>query len=476
MLLSTAAAGLTAAGIPFDQRDDVEIHGVSHNTGKVLAGTLFCCVPGSRIDGHDLAEQVIAAGAAALLVERWLPIPVPQVLVPSVRSAMGPLAARFFGDPSRHMTVVGITGTNGKTTTVSLLRSIFETAGRVCEVIGTLTSLPGGPPTTPDAPELQAQLASWREAGVDTVAMEVSSHALAMARVDGTWFTATAFTMLGHDHLDLHRDLDHYFAAKARLFEPARTERAVVRTDDPWGRRLFDEARVETRGFSLEDAAELAATAGGMSFLWRGHRVELPLTGRHNVANALCAATVAEWLGIEVTTIAAGLGAVGPVSGRFELVDAGQDFTVAVDYAHTPDALQTVLDAARELADVGGGRVVVVFGCGGDKDREKRPQMGRIAMEHADVVIVTSDNPRSEDPAAIIAEILSGIPDRDTAAATGALVPLPDRREAIHHAAREGRKHDVVVIAGKGHETTQTFVDETVAFDDRVVVREALTP
>lgn len=477
MLLSSAAEGLDAAGIPHERHGDVEIRGVVHHAGKVLAGALFCCVPGSRIDGHDLAEQVVAAGVAALLVERRLPVPVPQVVVPSVRAAMGPVSSRFFGDPSRAMTVVGITGTNGKTTTVSLLRAIFEASARRCEVIGTLTSIPGGPPTTPDAPELQAQLAAWRDDGVDAVAMEVSSHALAMGRVDGTWFAATGFTMLGHDHLDLHIDLDHYFAAKARLFEPERTSRAVVRSDDPWGARLIEQARVETRGFSLADAGELVPTPSGMAFRWRDQPVTLPMTGRHNVANALCAATIAEWLGIDAPTIAAGLGAVGPVSGRFELVDAGQDFTVAVDYAHTPDALETVLDAARELAEARGGRVLVVFGCGGDKDREKRPEMGRIAAERADVVVVTSDNPRSEDPDVIIAEVLAGIPraERLAADAEGSLVTRTDRREAIHHAARAAGEHDVVVIAGKGHETTQTFADEIVAFDDRVVAREALT-
>ncbi len=441
MLLSEAAEGLAVAGIDHDRDGDVDINGVVHHTGKVLAGALFCCVPGSRIDGHDLAEQVVAAGAAALLVERRLPVPVPQLVVPSVRAAMGPVAARFSGDPSRAMTVIGVTGTNGKTTTVTLLRSILEAAGRRCEVIGTLTSTPGGPPTTPDAPELQAQLAGWRDAGVDAVAMEVSSHALAMDRVAGTWFAATGFTMLGHDHLDLHQDMEHYFAAKATLFTPALTNRAVVRADDPWGARLVEHAQVETRPFRLTDAADIAATPGGVSFRWHGQRIELPLTGRHNVANALCAATIADWLDIDAPTIAAGLAGVGPVSGRFELVDAGQDFTVAVDYAHTPDALETVIAAARELADDAGGRVIVVFGCGGDKDRAKRPEMGRLAVESADLVVVTSDNPRSEDPEAIIAEIVAGIPEdrRRAGVEAGTLTIVPDRREAIHHAARGGR-------------------------------------
>lgn len=481
MLLSTVAGGLTDAGIDHETFGDVEIGGVVHHTGKVLAGTLFCCVPGSRFDGHDHAEQVVAAGAAALLVERHLPLDVPQIVVPSVRFAMGPLAARFWGDPSRSLPVIGITGTNGKTTTVSLLRSIYEAAGRRCEVVGTLTSLPGGPPTTPDAPELQAQLAAWRDADIDIVAMEVSSHALAMGRVDGIWFETTGFTMLGHDHLDLHLDIEHYFAAKSRLFEPTRTNRAVIRRDDEWGSRLLDRVRetsadVEVRSFAMDDADDVAPTPTGMRFRWHDHAIAIPMSGRHNVANALCAATIAEWSGVGADAIVAGLEQVGPVRGRFELVDAGQDFTLAVDYAHTPDALATVLAAARDLADAavaGPGRVIVVFGCGGDKDREKRPEMGRIAAGAADLVIVTSDNPRSEDPAGIIAEIIAGIP-RDVAAGTTIEV-IEDRGAAIHHAARAARNDDVVVVAGKGHETTQTFADRTIPFDDREVAWAALT-
>ncbi len=481
MLLSTVAGGLTDAGIEHETHGEADIGGVVHHTGKVLAGALFCCVPGARFDGHDHAEQVVAAGATALLVERKLALDVPQVVVPSVRFAMGPIAARFWGDPSRSLPVIGITGTNGKTTTVSLLRSVFEAAGRRCEIVGTLTSLPGGPPTTPDAPELQAQLAAWRDDGVDVVAMEVSSHALAMGRVDGIWFEATGFTMLGHDHLDLHHDIEHYFAAKARLFERSRTRRAVIRSDHEWGARLIDEVTargdgVDIRPFRLDDAADLRSSATGMRFRWRGDEIVIPISGRHNVANALCAATLADWLDVPVAAIAAGLEHVGPVRGRFEIVDAGQDFTLAVDYAHTPDALATVLEAARELADASpdaSGRVIVVFGCGGDKDRAKRPEMGRIAAEAADLVVVTSDNPRSEDPAAIIAEVVAGVSAE--LLSTGRIEIIEDRAEAIHHAARAARNHDVVVVAGKGHETTQTFADRTIAFDDRAVARAALT-
>lgn len=474
MLLSSAAEGLADAGIDHELHGDVEITGVTHRTEAVEGGSLFCCVPGRRVDGHDLAADAVAGGAAALLVERTLPVDVPQVVVASVRSAMGPLAARFWGDPSRSMDVVGITGTNGKTTTVAILRSILEAAGRRCEVVGTLTSVPGWPPTTPDAPELQAQLAAWRDQGVEAVAMEVSSHALAMGRVDGTWFAATGFTTLGHDHLDLHGDIESYFEAKASLFRPDRTGRAAIRADDEWGARLLarvEGTAVEVRPYRLDDALDLTPTEAGSTFRLRGAQVELPLTGRHNVANALCAAAIADWLGAGPDTVARGLGAVEPVAGRFERVDEGQAFTLAVDYAHTPDALQTVLDAARERAEVAGGRVLVVFGCGGDKDRAKRPEMGRIAAASADVVVVTNDNPRSEDPDAIAAEILAGIPDGPARAGVRTIL---DRAEAIHHAAREARDHDVVVIAGKGHETTQTFADRVVDFDDKVVAGAAL--
>lgn len=474
MLLSSVAEGLADAGIDHDVRGDVDVTGVTHRTDAVGAGSLFCCVPGSRVDGHDLTADVVAAGAAALLVERVLPVDVPQVVVPSVRAAMGPVSSRYWGEPSRSMDVVGITGTNGKTTTVAILRSLLQAAGRRCEVVGTLTSVPGWPPTTPDAPELQAQLAAWRDAGVDAVAMEVSSHALAMGRVDGTWFAATGFTTLGHDHLDLHGDIESYFEAKASLFRADRTARAAIRADDEWGAKLLarvEQTSVEVRPYRLDDAVDVTPTASGSTFTLRGATVELPLAGRHNVANALCAAAIADWLGIGPEVVGEGMRAVPTVAGRFERVDVGQAFTVAVDYAHTPDALQTVLEAARERADADGGRVLVVFGCGGDKDRAKRPEMGRIAAASADVVVVTNDNPRSEDPAAIAEEILAGVPS----GASGADVrTILDRAEAIHHAAREARDHDVVVIAGKGHETSQTFADRVVDFDDRLVAAAAV--
>ena len=440
MRLRDLTAALADRALPFETRGDdaVDISGVTHRSSDVTDGSLFAAIPGSRVDGHDLVDQVVAFGAAAVVVERPLDTDVAQVIVPSTRMALGPMTARFHGDPSHDLVVIGVTGTNGKTTTVAMLRAVFAAAGRRTEMLGTLTSAVGGPPTTPDAPDLQAQLARWRDEGVEVVAMEVSSHALAMGRVDGTRFAMAGFTTLGHDHLDHHGDLEHYFAAKARLFRPDLSAHAVIRGDDAWGAPLAAETTIPVRTFSLADAAPIEATPTGVRFSWRGTSVDLPLVGDHNVANALCAASIASWLDVDDEAIAVGLGGVGIIDGRFELVDGGQSFTVAVDYAHTPDALATVLVAARGRAEAAGGKVIVVFGCGGNKDRAKRPEMGRIAAESADVVVVTSDNPRSENPSAIIDEILAGVGAVDNVAA------IVDRRDAIHHAVAVAENDDVV--------------------------------
>jgi UDP-N-acetylmuramoyl-L-alanyl-D-glutamate--2,6-diaminopimelate ligase len=365
------------------------------------------------------------------------------------------------------MSVVGVTGTNGKTTVTAMLQAVLSAAGRRCEVIGTLT----GARTTPESTELQAQLAGFRDDGVDAVAMEVSSHALELHRVDGTWFSVAVFTNLGRDHLDFHRTEEAYFRAKARLFEPERCARAVVNRDDAHGRLLLDAARVPTVAYSLGDASDVAVGAAGSTFTWAGQRVELRVGGMFNVSNALAAATAARELGIDAATIAAGLSSAPPVPGRFEPVDAGQAFTVVVDYAHTPDGLEQVLRAAR--AAVSGrdrGRVLVVFGCGGDRDRSKRPVMGDVAVRLADRAWLTSDNPRSEDPMAIIDEVVTGVRDADR----DRLVVEPDRRAAIASAVRDALPSDVVVIAGKGHETGQIVGEVTLPFDDRAVAREVL--
>ena len=435
---------------------------VTIDSRSVVAGSLFCCVRGAHRDGHQFAAAAVDAGARSLLVDHELALPVAQVVVDDTRPAVGPLASAFHGRPSSAMTVVGITGTNGKTTTTAILSAIFEAAGTRCGVLGTLT----GKFTTPEAPELQQNLARFRDDGAGAVVMEVSSHALALHRVDGTTFAAAVFTNLSRDHLDLHGTEERYFAAKARLFDPSFTDLGVVNLDDAHGQLLADMHSVRTVGYSLDDASDIQVGVGSSSFTWRGRSMSVRLGGRFNVSNALAAATVAVELGVSIDVIDHALRTLPSVPGRFEVVAIDRPYTVVVDFAHTPDGLAQVLSTAREAA--GAGRVLVVFGCGGDRDATKRPMMGEIASRLADVVVVTSDNPRSEDPAAIISAVQSGVP---SLAASRVLTEI-DRRAAIAHALDLARPGDVVVVAGKGHETTQTIADRVVPFDDRVVVRE----
>ena len=464
MRLDALVAGTRGVVVTVDGalRRGTEITAVVQDTRSVGPGSLFCCVPGQAVDGHDLVGPAVAAGAVAVLVERPVPADVPQLRVASVRKAMGPVAAAFWGHPSEALTLVGVTGTSGKTTTTHLLGAIFEAHGWPVSVLGTLS----GPRTTPEAPELHAHLAGERDAGRRAVAMEVSSHALAMGRVRGTQFDVAVFTNLSHDHLDFHRDLDEYFAAKASLFTPEYADAAVVNLDDPRGAELASRSLVPTDGYSLADAEDLHVQATRSSFRWRGQRVELPLGGRFNVSNAIAAASAAAHLGIPVERIAVGLNAAPAVPGRFEPIDEGQPFAVLVDYAHKPGALAGALAAAREAA--AGGRVFVVVGAGGDRDPSKRPEMGEVAARLADSVVLTSDNPRGEDPSSIIEALRSGMPT------TAPVVVELDRARAIAGALAEAQPGDVVVIAGKGHEAVQVVGDEVLAFDDRVVARAAL--
>ena len=441
---------------------DPEVTSVTHDSRAVEPGGLFCCVPGERADGHDYTAAALAQGAVALLVDRPLHlepvdgVQVAQVRVADVRRAMAPVAARFHGDPSRHLAVVGVTGTNGKTTVVHLLASALRAGGLPAGQIGTLT----GTRTTPEAPELHARLAAMRAEGNRAVAMEVSSHALTVHRVDGTWFEVAVFTNLSRDHLDFHPSMEDYFEAKASLFTPDRCARAVVDVDDEWGRllaeRLGAAGVVPTSTCSLASVHDLEVGIDDCRFGWRGQVVDVPLGGTHNAANALLAAEAAAALGLDPAAIARGIAEAGPLTGRFERVDGGQDFDVVVDYAHTPDALEKVLESVRAAAS---GRVLLVFGCGGDRDRSKRPEMGRVAAEGADVVVVTSDNPRSEAPEAIIEAVIAGIPE-----SRRALVE-PDRRAAIALLLEEAAPGDVVVVAGKGHETTQEVAGVHTPFD-----------
>jgi UDP-N-acetylmuramoyl-L-alanyl-D-glutamate--2,6-diaminopimelate ligase len=440
----------------------VEVTGVVHDSRSVTNGSLFCCVPGEHVDGHEYAAVAVERGASSLLCEHPLPVEVAQVVVASTRAAMGPIAARYFGDPSRAMDVIGVTGTNGKTTTVHFLRSILDAANRPAAIIGTLT----GARTTPEAPELQSQLASMRAEGIDAVAMEVSSHALAQRRVDGTWFRVGVFTNLSRDHLDFHSTMEDYFAAKASLFTADRCAAAVVNIDDQWGRRLAGELAIPWEPYSLGLVDGVHVDIRSSRCRWEDLELHVPLGGRFNLHNALGAAVTARSMGIDPQLIVAGIAAAGPVPGRFERVDAGQPFEVVVDYAHTPDGLEQLLRAARDVA--GGGRVIVVFGCGGNRDQTKRAPMGAVASRLADRVVLTSDNPRGEDPATIIDAVIAGIEDRSTVRVE------PDRRAAIASALVDAHDGDVVVVAGKGHETTQVTGDQTVPFDDRAVARELL--
>ncbi len=449
-----------------DSSDPV-VTGVVLDSREVVDGSLFFCVRGAHRDGHEFAGAAVDAGAAVLVVDHELDLggrAAAQVVVDDTRWAMGSLSAAFYGNPTDSLEMVGITGTNGKTTIVHILECALSALGWRTGAIGTLS----GVHTTPEAPELQRRLAAFRDEGRTAVAMEVSSHALALDRVVGVRFRVGVFTYLGRDHLDLHGTQERYFAAKARLFEAVSTAHGVVNIDDVHGRLLVDAATIPMTPYSLADVTDVSVGPFDHSYRWRDVTVRVGLGGRFNVMNSLAAATTLEQLGWTPVEIVTALAQTTPVRGRFEPVIAGQPFAVVVDYAHTPDALTEVLTAAREIAP--GHRIMVVFGCGGDRDREKRPQMGEAAASVADLVVVTSDNPRSEDPGAIINDIIEGVP----AHYRGRIAVEPDRRQAIAVALRAAGPGDVVVIAGKGHETTQTFRTTVTPFDDGAVARDLL--
>ena len=479
-----AAAGNLVVSLP---QDDVEIGGVSYDSRKVAPGDLFFCVPGTVSDGHAFAADAAKAGAAALCVERPTVTGVPEVRVSDARKAMARMSAAFFGEPAGDLMMLGVTGTNGKTTTVFLLEAIFRAAGRTTGLIGTIETKIGderraGVRTTPESLDLHRLFAEMRDAGTDAVAMEVTSHALALGRVEGIRYGAVGFTNLSQDHLDFHADMEDYFEAKRSLFVSERAERGAVNVDDPYGRKLFETVEIPSVGFGLADDAQIRAAnvqlrPDGTDFELRSPHgtaaLSIALAGAFNVYNSLAAAAIALQANIPLEAISEGLSTIESVPGRFESVTRGQPFAVVVDYAHTPDSLDNVLRAARRLAEIQqpAGRVLCVFGCGGDRDRGKRPLMGGVVAKLADYCVVTSDNPRSEDPRAIIDDILEGVLAHR---AQGPDAVLVDRREAIAEALTEARPGDVVVIAGKGHETGQEFADVTVPFDDRVVAGELL--
>jgi UDP-N-acetylmuramoyl-L-alanyl-D-glutamate--2,6-diaminopimelate ligase len=452
----------------------VEVGALAYDSRRVEPGALFFCVPGEKVDGHEFGAAAVEAGAVALVVERELDLDVAQVVVADARAAMAPLAARFWRDPTGELRVVGVTGTNGKTTTAFLLRAVLEAAGVQTGLLGTVRQVVGGTEeeverTTPEAIDLQATFRRMLAAGDRACVMEVSSHALALHRADAIHFEVALFTNLTQDHLDFHADMEDYFQAKRLLFEMG-PKAAVVNVDDEYGQRLageFDCATYSAEGGEADfSASGVSFDAGGAEFEIGGMAVRTGLPGHFNVANALGAFVAAAKMGVPAQAAAEGLAGAARVPGRFEPVDEGQDFTVLVDYAHTPDSLENVLRAAQKLSE---GRVLSVFGAGGDRDRDKRPKMGRAGASLSDIAVVTSDNPRSEDPDSIIAEVLAGVEN-------GANVEVvPDRRAAIALALRQARPGDTVVIAGKGHEQGQEFEGgRKIPFDDREVAREEL--
>ena len=448
---------------------------VTHDSRTVSAGSLFAAVRGFVADGHSFIGEAVDAGAVALCVDDQTVVPAghPAIVVPDVRRVLGQLASAVHGDPSSFLRVVGITGTNGKTTVTHLLESIAAAAGIQQSIIGTVGARINGRPfeverTTPEATDLQRLLAAMVGFNVDVAAVEVSSHALALGRVDGTKFEIGAFTNLSQDHLDFHANMDEYLAAKQSLFDRSKT--GVVWVDDPAGDKIASEVEIPIirvgQGVDADiRGVPVAMTMDGSTFdasgPGGGARMHLQLPGRFNMSNALVAAGCANALGIEWDTIADGIAKVSSIPGRFEIVATQRDCTVVVDYAHTPAGVESMVGSAREL--VGDGRVIVVVGAAGDRDRDKRPLMGAAAAT-ADIAVITTDNPRSEDPEAIVREVAAG-------AAPGSVVVV-DRREAIAAAIEMAEPADVVLILGKGHESSQEIAGEFVTFDDRQVARD----
>jgi UDP-N-acetylmuramoyl-L-alanyl-D-glutamate--2,6-diaminopimelate ligase len=481
----------------------VDVGGITHDSRRVVPGDLFCCVPGLLSDGHRYATEAVERGAIGVLCEHFIPellsrdVTQARIAPGTMRPVMAHLAAAFYAFPARDLVMIGVTGTNGKTTVTQLLGDLLTATGHPTNVMGTLS----GARTTPEATEVERVLAGVRDRqradGLrHAVAMEVSSHALVQSRVEAIHFDVAVFTNLSHEHLDYHGTMEDYFEAKAQLFTSSHALQAVVNADDPWGRLLLDRGEIPMTAVHQSDAEDVVLRPGETEFTWRGHRVATPLTGRVNVDNALLAAEAALALDLELEPgqIAAGMAHLRPVPGRLQVIaapaataaqappDAGgtgagkrpsrPPFTVLVDYAHTPAGLEVVLDEARRLGPAPTGRVISVFGCGGNRDRAKRPVMGAAAAAASDMAIVTSDNPRDEDPLAIIEEVLAGVPGGRE---NPRVVVEADRRVAIRRALDAAEPGDVVVIAGKGHETYQEIAGRRLPFDDAVEARDALS-
>lgn len=473
LLKEVAATGDEALATP--------VSGVSYRSSRVEAGDAFFCIPGFLHDGHDFAGEAVERGASCIVAMHPLRgVSVPVALVPDTRAALAHASATIFGDPSSDLEVIGITGTNGKTTTTYLLDAVLRASGRSTGVIGTVGTRIGdiieaGDRTTPESRDLQSLLARMVDAGVDSVSTEVSSQGIDLHRVDAMRFAAAAFTNLSQDHLDYHRTLEEYFTVKSRLMLSVDPDRRVVNVDDPHGRRLYEQVGADWTVGMSHDAVVRAVDMdlGPVSSTFdltvgdRSARVVLPLAGEFNVSNALVAAGCALSLGLDLELVAAGLSTAPQVPGRLERVDEGQDYTVLVDYAHTPDALEKAISAVRRVTP---GRVITVFGCGGDRDPDKRALMGEVAGRLSDIAVLTSDNPRSEDPVGIILQVKDGM-----YASSAEIRVEVDRQSAIASAIRSARAGDAVLIAGKGHEDYQIFADRTIHFDDREVARKEVT-
>ena len=464
---------------------DVAVSGISLSTARIRPGDLYAALPGTRAHGADFADRALDAGAVVVLTDAdgltRLPPGTAAIVVPDPRRVLGRLAARIYGDPASDLRVIGVTGTQGKTTTTRILEQGLTASGLTSAVVGTVGTRIAGEDvktelTTPEAPDLHGLFAVMRERGVDTCAMEVSSHALVLGRVDGVVFDVATFLNLGRDHLDFHADLDDYFAAKASLFTPERARIGLTNVDDDFGRRLLDVATIAMSTYSSRGrdadwrAVDIDLTPTGAAFTVQGPGVELVtavhIPGEFNVANALAAIASAAMAGLDPRAVADGISRAGGVPGRLEPVVQGQDFSVVVDYAHKPDALEAVLATLRPLTR---GRVIVVIGAGGDRDTIKRPVMGEIAARLADVLIVTDDNPRTEDPASIRSALLEG-----SRGGRAEVLEIGDRRLAIREGVRRAAPGDVLLIAGKGHEAGQEIDGVVHPFDDRVVAAEEI--
>ncbi|MBQ8952729.1 MAG: UDP-N-acetylmuramoyl-L-alanyl-D-glutamate--2,6-diaminopimelate ligase [Clostridia bacterium] len=459
----------------------VEITALCTDSRRVKPGALFFCIPGSRVDGHAFAPKAREDGAAALVVERKLELDCPQLVVEDVRGALSLIAACFFGHPARELKLIGITGTKGKTTTSYLVKSILEKAGYKTGLIGTAGSMIGETQiptnlTTPEPIDFQSLLRQMADAGVDYVVMEVSAHALALRRLVGMRFEAAAFTNLSQDHFDFFGNFDNYLAAKMKLFEPTFCACGIYNADDERVATAMRQAKIPVEGYAIRVPAQIYAKdievdEQGCTFQLNFHKryrldVTLKLSGIFNVYNSLTAAALCDAVGVAPECIREGLEAVKSVPGRIELLDTETPYRVILDYAHSPDALENILSTVRQMARA---RVIALFGCGGDRDHDKRPIMGEIGGRLADFCVLTSDNPRSEDPNAILDQIEAGIKQTD-----GAYTVIENRREAIRYAMNMAEPGDVIVLAGKGHETYQEIKGVKYPFDEKVVVRELL--